>query len=71
MSVGSGPLNYNVEKSHLFRKERVGSQFQRKPKVVVPNCALIIPKRYKKGYEDIIHQQEQKYIEKKMKTVVN
>jgi len=35
----------------MFRKEPVGRQFSRKQKVVVPNCALIIPQRYKKGYE--------------------
>jgi hypothetical protein len=43
MSVGSGPLDIDVSKNRMFRKESVGRQFQKKQKVVVPNCALIIP----------------------------
>jgi len=27
----------------LFKKERIGGQFKKKPKLIVPNCALIIP----------------------------
>lgn len=44
-------LIVEAEKKLLAASE-VGRQFRRKPKMVVPNCAQIIPQRYKKGYED-------------------
>lgn len=41
----------------LLSAGEVGRQFRRKSKVVVPNCAQIIPQRYKKGYEDNLERQ--------------
>ena len=61
-SAQSGPLNVDVGKHLLFRKENLAdSIYGKKPKVVIPNCALIVPQRYKKGYEE---NMDKKYIKK-------
>jgi hypothetical protein len=46
-------LSVDVGKHLLFKKENFAQSFYgKKPKVVIPNCAQIIPSRYKKGYEE-------------------
>jgi hypothetical protein len=63
MSANSGPLNVDVGKHLLFKNEGIAPQFLKKPKVIIPNCALIIPQRYKQGYEENIDKKVQKRTE--------
>ena len=41
----------------LLAASEVGRQFRRKPRLIVPNCAQILPQRYKKEYEDTLERQ--------------
>lgn len=55
----SGDTLYDMGK-HL-----IGRQFKRKEKVIIPNCALIIPQRYKKGYEETVRKNDKKMMRQK------
>ena len=56
-----------IGKHLVFGEQKVGSQYDKKPKLMVPNCALIIPQRYKKDYEEKAQEEAKKTIEKSMK----
>ena len=51
---------------HLLKNGgKIGRQFQKKPQMVVPNCAVIMPQRYKKEEEERMAEQYYKELEEK------
>ena len=65
---GLSPLSYR--NSFIHPHPGFGKGLQAVPMTVVPNCALILPQRYKKDFEQRMKDKMERKFEKESKTVV-